>query len=178
MFIKNIYNLKLLLKKETMSELKIPKTIKMIISDFDGVLTDGGIYIDENLKMTRKICFKDIMALSILRKAEIDLVFISGEKNPLIDFLAQRFNLKENHQDIRIKIDVLKSLVERYNLKPEEFLYIGDDINDIDCLKFSQTKVTVPNSAAAVKRVEGIQITNEYGGSGAFREVVDCLLSI
>lgn len=161
-----------------MSELKIPKTIKMIISDFDGVMTDGGIYIDQNLNMSRKICFKDVMALSVLKKSEIDLVFISGEKNPLIDMLSQRFNLKENYQDIRVKIDVLKSIVEKYNLKPEEFLYIGDDINDIDCLKFSQTRITVPNSAAAVKRVDGIQITNESGGDGAFREVVDCLLSI
>lgn len=161
-----------------MSALKIPKTIKMIISDFDGVMTDGGIYVDEDLKISRKIHFKDIMAVTILRKAGIDLVFISGEKIPLIDFLAERFNLKETHQDIRIKIDVLKSVVEKYNLKPEEFLYIGDDINDIDCLNFSQTKITVPNSSPAVKKVKDIQITNACGGNGAFREVVDCLLSI
>lgn len=160
-----------------MSKLKIPKTIKMIISDFDGVMTDGGIYVDEDLKISRKINFRDIMAVNILRKAGIDLVFISGEKNPLIDFLAERFNLKENHQDIRIKMDVLKSVVERHNLKPEEFLYIGDDINDIDCLNFSQTKITVSNSAPAMKKVDGIQITSECGGNGAFREVVDCLLS-
>lgn len=161
-----------------MSELKIPKTIKMIISDFDGVMTDGGIYIDEDLKMSRKLHFKDLMALSVLRKSGIDLVFISGETNPIMDLLAQRFALKEVHHDIRIKVDVLKSVVEKYGLKQGEFLYIGDDINDIDCLNFSDVKITVPNSAAAVKKVEGIQITNESGGSGAFREVVDCLLGI
>lgn len=161
-----------------MSELQIPKTIKMIISDFDGVMTDGGIYVDENLNVSRKIHFKDIMAVSILRKAGFDLAFISGEKNPVIDLLAQRFNLKETHQDIRIKIDILKSIIENYNLKQEEFLYIGDDINDIACLNFSSTRITVPNSAPAVKQVKNIQITSEYGGNGAFREVVDCLLNI
>lgn len=161
-----------------MSELKIPKTIKMIISDFDGVMTDGGIYIDENLNKSRRICFKDIMALSILKKNGINLAFISGEKNPIMDLLVQRFQLKENHQDIRIKIDVLKKIVEKYNLKPDEFLYIGDDINDIDCLNFSTIKITVPNAAQAVKKVKNIQITSESGGDGAFREVVDCLLSI
>lgn len=160
-----------------MSKLKIPKTIKMIISDFDGVMTDGGIYIDEDLKVSRKINFKDIMAISILKKAGIDLVFVSGEKNPVIDFFTERFKLKENHQDIRIKIDVLKTIVEKYRLKPEEFLYIGDDINDTECLNFSQTRITVPNAAPAVKEIKGIQITNEYGGNGAFREVVDCLLN-
>lgn len=161
-----------------MSELKIPKTIKMIISDFDGVMTDGGIYIDEDLKMSRKLHYKDLMALALLKKNGIDLVYISGEKNPIMDLLQQRFSLKEVHHDIRIKIDVLKSVVEKYGLRQGEFLYIGDDINDVDCLNFSDVKITVPNASKAVKNVEGVQITSESGGSGAFREVVDCLLGI
>ena len=161
-----------------MSNLKIPKTIKMIISDFDGIMTDNCIYVTEDLSISRKINFKDIMAVSILRKAGIDLAIISGEKNPVIDLLAEKFDLKEIHQNIRNKVDVLKGIVEKYGLKKEEFLYIGDDINDIACLDFSSTKITVPNSTPAVKLVEGIQITTEVGGNGAFREVVDCLLSI
>lgn len=161
-----------------MSELKIPKTVKMIISDFDGVMTDGGIYIDEDLRMSRKLHYKDLMALAMLRKRGIDLVYISGEKNPIMDLLQQRFGLKEVHHDIRIKVDVLKTVVEKYGLKQGEFLYIGDDINDADCLKFSQVKVTVPNASKAVKMIEGVQITSESGGSGALREVVDCLLGI
>lgn len=161
-----------------MSELKIPKTVKMIISDFDGIMTDGGVYIDEDLRMSRKLHYKDLMALAVLRRNNIDLVYISGEKNPIMDLLQQRFSLKEVHHDIRIKIDVLKNVVEKYGLKQGEFLYIGDDINDVDCLNFSDVKITVPNAAKAVKQVEGIQITGESGGSGALREVVDCLLGI
>jgi len=161
-----------------MAELKIPKTIKMVISDFDGVMTDNCIYVDEDLKISRKLNFKDIMAVSLLKKAGFELAFISGENNPVIDLLAERFSLKEVYQNIRIKIDVIKSIVERNNLKQDEFLYIGDDINDIDCLNFSSTKITVPNSTQAVKKVEGIQITEESGGNGAFREVVDCLLNL
>lgn len=159
-----------------MTKLRIPKTVKMIISDFDGVMTDNCIYVDEDLKISRKVNFKDIMAISLLKKAGFDLAFISGEKNPLIDLLAERFNIKETHQNIRIKLDVIKSIVKRNNLKPDEFLYIGDDINDIECLNFAYTKITVPNSTPSVKKVEGIQITNECGGNGAFREVADCLL--
>jgi len=161
-----------------MSNLKIPKTIKMIISDFDGIMTDNCIYVTEDLSISRKINFKDIMAVSILRKAGIDLAFISGEKNPVIDLLAEKFDLKEIHQNIRNKVDVLKTIVEKYGLKQDEFLYIGDDINDIACLEFSSIKITVPNSTPAVKLLEGIQVTAEVGGNGAFREVVDCLLSI
>lgn len=161
-----------------MADLIIPKTVKMIVSDFDGILTDNCIYVSEDLSISRKLNFKDIMAVSILRKAGIDLAFISGEKNPVIDLLSEKFDLKEIHQNIRIKVDVLKSIVEKYKLAPNEFLYIGDDINDIDCLEFASIKITVPNSTPKVKKVDGIQITTETGGNGAFREVVDCLLNI
>lgn len=161
-----------------MYDLKLPKTIKFVISDFDGIMTDNCIYINEDLKISRKLNFKDIMAVSLLRKAGIKVGFISGEKNPVIDLLAEKFeNVTENHQNIRVKIDVLKSIIKKNNLKTDEFLYIGDDINDIDCLNFASIKITVPNSTPAVKNVEGIQITTEKGGSGAFREVVDCLLN-
>lgn len=160
-----------------MSKLRIPKSVKMIITDFDGVMTDNCIYVDESLKISRKLNFKDIMAVSLLRKAGKELAFISGEKNPVIDLLAERFNLSETHQNIRVKIDVLKNIVEKHNLNNDEFLYIGDDINDIECLNFSDIKITVPNSTLLVKKVKGVQITKELGGNGAFREVVDCLLN-
>ena len=161
-----------------MLNLEIPKTVKYIISDFDGIMTDNCIYVNEDLSISRKINFKDVMAVSILRKAGFELAFISGEKNPVMDLLAQKFDLKEVHQNIRIKIDVLKSIVERNKLKDGEFLYIGDDINDIDCLDFCSTKITVPNSTPAVKKVKDIQITTVSGGNGAFREVVDCILGL
>lgn len=54
-------------------------------------------------------------------------------------------------------------------------MYIGDDINDIECLEFAKYKITVPHSVAKVKAVEGIQITESVAGDGAFREVADCL---
>ena len=160
-----------------MNNLKIPKTIKCIVTDFDGILTDNTIEINDDLSTSRKLNFKDIMAISMLKKAGIELAIISGEKNSAIELVKSKFNLKEVHQDIRIKIDVLKSIVERNNLGKDEFLFIGDDINDIECLKYSSTKITVPGAVAAVKKVEGIQITTETSGNGAFREVVDCLLS-
>ena len=80
------------------------------------------------------------------------------------------------HQNIRIKIDVLKSIIEKYSLSPEEYVYIGDDVNDLECLNFAKYKITVPHAVQKVKEVEGIMITENEGGSGAFREVADCLI--
>ena len=75
--------------------------------------------------------------------------------------------------DIRIKIDVLKKILERNNLSTNEVLYIGDDINDEECLKYVNTRITVPNANKKIKSIENIQITTASGGDGAFREVVD-----
>ena len=129
-----------------MGKLKLPKTIKMVITDFDGVVTDNCVYIANDFTMSRKLNFKDIMAFSILRKNGYKIGIISGEQNAAIETLAKKFQIEEIHQNIRIKINVLKDIVERYNLSKEEFLYIGDDINDVECLEFAKYKITVPHS--------------------------------
>lgn len=159
-----------------MSGLKLPHTIKMVITDFDGVVTDNCVYINEDFTTTRKLNFKDIMGFSILKKNNYEIAIISGEANSAIQLLAEKFDIKEIHQKIRIKIDVLKQIIEKYNLSPEEFLYIGDDINDVECLKFAKYKITVPHAVTKVKEIKDIQITENDAGNGAFREVVDCLV--
>jgi YrbI family 3-deoxy-D-manno-octulosonate 8-phosphate phosphatase len=156
--------------------IKLPKTIKMVITDFDGIVTDNCVYISSNKEMTRKLNFKDIMAFSLLKKNDYKVGIISGEANPAITVLSEKFNITEIHQKIRIKIDVLKSIIEKYNLSQEEYLYIGDDINDLECLKFAKYRITVPHAVEKVKAVDDIQITQNEAGNGAFREVVDCLV--
>ena len=86
-------------------------------------------------------------------------------------------NMTAEMQKIRIKIDVLKAIIEKYNLASDEYLYIGDDINDIESLNYSKIKITVPDAVKEVNALDGIQITTQRGGDGAFREVVDCLVN-
>lgn len=159
-----------------MGKLQLPNTIKMVVTDFDGVLTDNCVYINEDFTMSRKLNFKDIMGVHLLRKNNFQIAIISGEKNSAIETLAKKFKIEEIHQDIRIKIDVLKSLIEKYSLSQEEYVYIGDDVNDLECLNFAKYKITVPHAVEKLKSAEGIQITENDGGDGAFREVADCLI--
>ena len=159
-----------------MGILKLPKTIKMVITDFDGVVTDNCVYISDDFSMSRRLNFKDIMAFSLLKKNNYMIGIISGEKNAAIETLAQKFKVDEVHQNIRIKIDVLKGIIEKYNLSQEEYLYIGDDVNDVACLEFAKYKITVPHAVEKVKSVKDIQVTESTAGNGAFREVADCLI--
>lgn len=161
-----------------MPKLKLPKTIKYIISDFDGIMTDNCVYIDNNMNMMRKINFKDLIGISRLKKSGIEIIFISGDQNAIIENLTKRFNLPENHQNIRVKIDVLKDVINRYNLSQDDYLYMGDDINDMECLEYSKYKITVPNAVDKIKKIKNMQITKASGGDGAMREVANCLLNL
>lgn len=158
-----------------MSLIKLPESIKWIITDFDGVITDNCVYIHDDGVMARKLNFKDVIGFSMLRKKGYNIAIISGEKNFAIETLAKKFQIDEVHQNIRIKIDVLKSIIEKYNLTPEEFVYIGDDINDFACLEYAKYKITVPHAPEKLKNIQDIQVTEKDGGEGAFREVADCL---
>lgn len=150
--------------------------IKMVITDFDGIITDNCVYVDNNGNMTRKINFKDVMAFSILQKNGIKTAIISGESNAAIEILAKKFDIKEIHQNIRNKIQVLKDIVEKYSLSKEEFLYIGDDINDYEALMYSKNAFTVPEAVDKIKSIPHIKITKSPSGAGAFREIVDILI--
>ena len=69
----------------------------------------------------------------------------------------------------------MKEIIKKKNLTQDEYLYIGDDVNDAECLNYAKYRITVPNSIDKIKLIENIQITENNGGMGAFREVADCL---
>ena len=156
----------------------LPHTIKFIVTDFDGIITDNCVYIDSKGEMSRKLNFKDVMAFSILKKNGYKVGIISGEKNSAIDIISEKFNIDEVHQNIRIKIDVIKSIIEKYNLGMEEIVYIGDDVNDYDSLNYVKYRVTVPDAVKKIKNIADIQITDAHGGNGAFREVADAVMNV
>lgn len=158
-----------------MSKIKLPKSIKIVVTDFDGIVTDNCVYINEDFTMSRKLNFKDVMGFSILKKNGYDIAIISGEKNSAIEIMAKKFAITEIHQNIRNKLEVLKSIINKYGLTQDEYVYLGDDVNDFECLEFAKYKVTVNHAPEKLKNISGIQITENSAGCGAFREVADCL---
>lgn len=102
---------------------------------------------------------------------------LSQEKNAAIETIAKNLEIKEVYQRIRDKLPILKDILKRKNLSQDEYLYIGDEINDIDCLNYAKYRITVPNATDKVKAIENIQMTETCGGNGALREVADCLVN-
>lgn len=149
----------------------------MVVSDFDGVFTDGSVYISEKNDVQKKLNFKDIMGVSILIKAGIDFAIISGEQSNILNYFKDKFNLSEIHGGIRQKGIVLNEIMEKYNLKANEVLYIGDDINDISAMELVKYRVAPRNVNPIVSvKIPDLQITQAYGGNGAIREIADSLV--
>ena len=94
------------------------------------------------------------------------------------DYIAEKFSLEDIHQGIRNKLPVLEEIKNKYSLKPDEIVYIGDDVNDIDCLKSVKYAITVKQANYKVKELPEVQITQAAAGDGAFREVVDNIVEL
>lgn len=154
----------------------LPKNIKLVVSDFDGIFTDGKLEVFSDGRTSKKIDYKDIMGVAIIIKKGIKFAVISGENSAAIDILKQKFPSIDTFQNERNKIKVLNSLLEKYNITPENVIYLGDDINDIECLNYVKYPVSVPDAHKRVKGIKGIYITENSGGNGAFREIADLIL--
>ena len=116
------------------------------------------------------------MAFSLLKKNGYKIGIISGETNSAIEVIRDKFQIEEVHQGIRNKLEILTKIVNKYSLTEDEYVYIGDDVNDYESLTKVKYAVTVPNAVEKIKQIPKILITNRSGGDGAFREVVDALI--
>lgn len=159
--------------------IEITNKIKMVISDFDGVFTDGSVYFSENGDVQKRLNFKDIMGVSILIKKGIKFGIISGENSNIFNYFKDNFGIKEIHGGIRQKGIVLNDIMLRHNLKNDEVLYIGDDINDISAFELVDYRIAPKNLNPVLPfKVQNLQITQNFGGNGAIREIVDKLTEL
>ena len=158
--------------------LKLSSNIKMIVSDFDGIFTDNSVWFFGEDNKVKKLSFKDLMGVSVALKNGIMVGIVSGEKSREIDYISQKFNLTDVHQGIRNKLPVLEEIMAKYGLKNDEIVYIGDDVNDIECLKSVKFAVSVKQANYRVKELSDIQFTQADAGDGAFREVVDNIVEL
>lgn len=152
------------------------KKVKCVLTDSDGVLTDGGMYYSEHGDELKKFNTKDGMGFKLLREAGIITGIITGENIELVRRRAQKMKVNEVYLGIQDKMKILNEISTKYNLKYEEIAYIGDDINDLEVIKTVGLGCTVNDGMQCVKDVAKI-ITKSKGGEGAVREVVETILN-
>jgi len=150
-------------------------TIKMVITDSDGVLTDAGMYYSENGDELKKFNTKDGMGFKLLKEAGIKTAIITGEKRKLIKNRAEKIKADEIFMGITDKVSIIKKISKKYNIKPEEMAYIGDDINDYEAINYVGFGCCTKDANYKLKKIAKY-ITKTNGGNGAFREIADIIL--
>ena len=151
------------------------RNIRLVVTDIDGVLTDGFIYISDKGIQIRKFNVKDGLGIKLLQHFGIEVAFISGGKGNCIIERANNLNVKHCFLEIKNKKEVLKKLQKQLNLSPNQTAYLGDDLNDISVKNLVAIMIGPADSAEGFKKKCDLILEN-HGGKGAFREFVDKLL--
>ena len=149
--------------------------IKAIAFDFDGVFTDNRVYVMQNGEEAVLCDRSDGMGVSMLRKAGVPMVIISTEKNPVVAARGAKIQL-EVLQGIDDKLPALGKWANDQGLALADVAFVGNDINDVECLSGAGLGVVVADAYPVAVEAADMQLTRN-GGRGAVREFADLLLA-
>lgn len=153
------------------------RKIKLLLTDCDGVLTDCGVYYGETGEILKRFNIRDGMGVERLRKqVGIETGIITGELSPAVKKRAEKLKIDELHLGIKDKPAILKEILERKNLQPEQIAYIGDDTNDVEIMKLVGLTACPKDATVFAKRVAHY-ICTANGGQGAFRDFAELIIS-
>ena len=154
----------------------MPKTIKLIVTDFDGVLSDGRVWVDENGKETVAANRSDSMRIRQIRELGMDVIILSSEVNPVVSMRAKKMKVEAIHgMGLDEKGEVLKKYLAEKNIDPAQVVYLGNDFNDLPCFEVAGWSVAVADAYPEVVRAAD-HVLNTNGGFGALRELCDLIL--
>jgi len=154
----------------------MPSTIKLIVSDFDGVITDNRVWTDENGKETVVASRSDSMHIRTLREHGVQVMILSSEPNPVVAARAEKIGVESVQGiDIRGKGEALKKLLSEKKVNAAHVVYIGNDLNDLPCFEIAGWAVAVADAYPEVLRAADHVLTRA-GGYGAVRELCELVL--
>ena len=153
------------------------KKIKLILTDVDGVLTDGGRYYSNKGEIIKKFHVLDGMGINLLLRNKIKTAIISKENSPIVKKWAKDMNISKLYLGIKHKEKKLPDVCKDFSLKENEIAFIGDDVNDLELLSSVGLSATPKDGINQVKKIVDYTC-NLRGGDGAFREFSDLILSI
>ncbi len=145
---------------------------KLILTDIDGVWTDGGMYYDQTGNEWKKFNTYDSAGVLLAHKNNIPVGIITGETTEIVRRRAEKLKVDFLFQGVSDKLEVAKQLCERLSVELNEVAYIGDDLPDLELLTNVGWSAAPPNACKKVReRVS--YVTELKGGEGAFRDFVE-----
>ncbi len=152
------------------------KKVKLLLTDCDGVLTDGGVYYSNNGEEMKRFSLRDGMGTERLRKlVKVDTGIVTGESSIITRRRATKLEIIEIYTNIKDKVKCVKEICEKHNLDLSEIAYIGDDTNDLGIMKLVGLSAC-PNDAISFVKDVANYITEAKGGNGAYREFAELII--
>jgi 3-deoxy-D-manno-octulosonate 8-phosphate phosphatase (KDO 8-P phosphatase) len=150
--------------------------VRALVTDVDGVLTDGGLYYAENGDELKRFDVRDGQGLVLLREAGLLTAIVTRKQTALVRRRARDLGIVEVHQNVTDKAAVLADLLARHRLAAAAVCYVGDDVGDLPAMRAAGVSVAVADAVPPVRRA-ATYITRARAGHGAIREVCDLILS-
>ena len=149
--------------------------IKLLVTDVDGVLTDGKIYMGSG---GEQVTFnvKDGLGAKILKSSGVTLAAISGRGSNYTEKRLRDVGFDYVYLNVKDKLSVLNNIQKETKLSWDQIAYVGDDLNDIECLKAAGVSFAPNDAASSVLKIVD-HVTRLAGGYGCFREVCEYILS-
>jgi N-acylneuraminate cytidylyltransferase len=156
----------------------MPDHVDLLVLDFDGVVTDNRVWVDENGHEMVAAYRSDSLIMRRLKQAGTDVMILSSEVNPVVAARARKMKVEAIHGvDQDDKSVVLKNFLETRKIDPAKVVYMGNDLNDLTSFALVGWAVAVANAQPEVLRAADF-VTTKAGGHGAVREICDLILSV
>lgn len=150
----------------------IMNDISTFIFDVDGVLTDGNVHVAQDGSLLRDMSIRDGYAIKAAIENGYQVCIISGGSNEGVRIRLQNLGVKEIYMSVPNKVTVFKEIIAKYNLNPENILYMGDDIPDYHIMHEVGLPTCPQDAVPEIKRVAKY-ISHVNGGKGAARDVIE-----
>lgn len=155
----------------------IARQIRLVLTDCDGVLTDGGVYYSARGEEMKRFCIRDGMGVERLRQlCGIETGIVTGESSISVAKRAEKLKIHELHLYVKDKAAKVREIAERLQVQLAEIAYIGDDTNDIEIMRIVGLPVC-PADATIFARKEAIWVCENKGGQGAFRDLAEFIIA-
>jgi YrbI family 3-deoxy-D-manno-octulosonate 8-phosphate phosphatase len=163
------------LKKNNSSLVSKIKKIKILLSDVDGVLTDGGMYYTVDGLVMKKFNVKDGMGTVLLKKNGFKVGVITSDTSMIAQVRSERLKLDFSYIGVMDKSIALREICEKENCSVKNIAYIGDDVNDLEIMKLVGFSACPKDAVSSVVEVSDY-ICKAKGGSGCLREIADLII--
>ena len=155
----------------------MPETIELVICDFDGVITDNRVWVDQDGTEMVAAYRSDSIRIKELRAIGIDVMILSSEPNRVVEARARKMGVEAIHGiALHDKGRVMLEVLQQKNIQAENVIFIGNDINDLPCFEVAGWSVAVADAFPDVIRAADY-VLRKPGGHGALREVCDLILN-